>query len=138
MGRARLLFVFNPYTTFAIFFVLQIIDSTCICILLCVYLTINYQSIHNIQFTVAIQTYIAKLKSTISDLDTQIVQLKNDGGGDDDDDAHAHYHGHEKCTNDHGHGHNDHDAVVEEEAEVEKGCCDHGGEEGHSHEVSYK
>ena len=102
-----------------------------------VYLTINYQSIHNIQFTVAIQTYIAKLKSTISDLDTQIVQLKNDGGGDDDDDAHAHYHGHEKCTNDHGHGHNDHDAVVEEEVEAEKGCCDHGGEEGHSHEVSY-
>ena len=55
-----------------------------------------------------------------------------DGG---EDDAHAHFHGHEKCTSDHGHGHNDHDAVEDEEV-AEKGCCDHGGEEGHSHEVS--
>ena len=106
-------------------------------IVMCILQLIINQSI--IQYTVAIQTYIAKLKSTISDLDTEIVQLKlkNDDDADDDDDAHAHYHGHEKCTNDHGHGHNDHDAVEEEEEEAEKGCCDHGGEEGHSHEVSY-
>ena len=72
----------------------------------------------------AIQTYIAKLKSTISDLETEILQLK-------DGDPHAHYNGHEKCTSDHEHGHSHHG---DEDGEK---CCEHGGEEGHSHEVRY-
>ena len=38
---------------------------------------------------VAIQTYIAKLRSTIEDLETEALKAKNG----DDDDAHAHYHG---------------------------------------------
>lgn len=45
-------------------------------------------TIHNFH-TVAIQTYIAKLKSTIEDLETEVLKAKNGG----DDDAHAHYHG---------------------------------------------
>ena len=72
--------------------------------------------------SVAIQTYIAKLKSTISDLETEVAKAKNG----DEDDAHAHYHGHEKCTADHGHDDVDHE-------NDEKGCDEH---EGHSHGVS--
>eukprot|EP01082_Thalassiosira_pseudonana_P015073 g13378.t1 g13378 contig8:552119-554295(+) len=72
---------------------------------------------------VAIQTYIAKLKASIEDLEAQVMQLR-------EDDPHAHYHGHEKCTSDHGHSH-DHGT-----AEKEAPACggDHSCDGGHSHE----
>lgn len=67
---------------------------------------------------VAIQTYIAGLKSTIQDLEEEVAKAKMG-----DDDAHSHYHGNEKCTADHSHdqGHGEEDT---------------GGDAcGHSHEV---
>mmetsp|Transcript_24355 Transcript_24355/g.45053 ORF Transcript_24355/g.45053 Transcript_24355/m.45053 type:complete len:461 (-) Transcript_24355:34-1416(-) len=70
---------------------------------------------------VAVQTYIAKLKGTIEELEGEILKAK-------DGDAHAHYHGHEKCTSDHSHSGDGHHG--EEEVDHEHGH-DHGG---HSHE----
>jgi len=69
---------------------------------------------------VAIQTYLAKLKQTIADLDeSQHAAIEVDAG-------HAHYHGHEKCT--HDHGHDDHH---EEKHET------HGHEHSQGHEHSH-
>ena len=48
-----------------------------------------------------IKTYIAKLKATIDEKDSEILTLK-------DGDSHAHYHGGERCTSDHDHGHEHH------------------------------
>lgn len=51
----------------------------------------------------AIKTYIAKLKATIDEKDSEILTLK-------DGDSRAHYHGGERCTSDHDHGHEHHAA----------------------------
>ena len=86
--------------------------------------------IPNARREVAVQTYIAGLKSTIDDLESQLSRFNagkeddnndiddlgyeviNEDDDDDDDvgggDAHAHFHGHERCTNDHGHADNHH------------------------------
>ncbi|KAL7475931.1 hypothetical protein ACHAW6_001825 [Cyclotella cf. meneghiniana] len=61
---------------------------------------------------VTIQTYLAKLKSTVRDLEEQLTAARRgnvDHHDDDDDDGHAHYHGGERCTGHHDHGHEHHD-----------------------------
>mmetsp|Transcript_63213 Transcript_63213/g.186845 ORF Transcript_63213/g.186845 Transcript_63213/m.186845 type:complete len:99 (+) Transcript_63213:93-389(+) len=74
---------------------------------------------------VAVQTYIAQLKSTIEDLEGEVLKLKK--GDAHEDDAHAHFHGHEKCTADHGHSDDAHHGD-------EEVSHDHGHKhEGHSH-----
>uniref|UniRef100_A0A7S4W9J5 STI1 domain-containing protein n=4 Tax=Ditylum brightwellii TaxID=49249 RepID=A0A7S4W9J5_9STRA len=78
---------------------------------------------------VVVQTYIAKLKSAIEDLEHELLRHEDDG------DEHAHYHGHEKCTHDHGHSH-DH-GKEEKEASPSGHAHDHGHEtckEDHNHE----
>eukprot|EP00986_Skeletonema_menzelii_P017171 scaffold17998_cov115-Skeletonema_menzelii.AAC.2 len=76
---------------------------------------------------VAVQTYIAQLKSNIEDLETEVLQLK-------DGDEHAHYHGHEKCTSDHSHSaHGHHDDSCEDDE-----CGGHSHEHGHGHGHSHK
>ena len=74
------------------------------------------RTIHILHTAVAVQTYIAQLKSKIEDLESEVMHLK-------DADPHAHYHGHEKCTSDHGHSH-DHGSCEDNECR----------ESGHSHE----
>jgi suppressor of tumorigenicity protein 13 len=75
---------------------------------------------------VAVQTYIAQLKSKIEDLETEVLQLK-------DGDEHAHYHGHDKCTADHSHSAHDHESC-------EDTTCGggHNHEHGHGHGHSHK
>lgn len=71
---------------------------------------------------VVVQTYIAGLKQTITELrENQGIKVEHDEG-------HAHYHGHAKCTHDHGHSDQAHD-----HEETGKGESD-GHAHGHSHE----
>jgi len=50
---------------------------------------------------VLVQTFIAKLKSTINDFEAETHE--------DEEDGHAHFHGHEKCTAEHEHDTHEHD-----------------------------
>eukprot|EP00804_Cyclotella_cryptica_P024012 CCRYP_020053-RB/>CCRYP_020053-RB protein AED:0.08 eAED:0.08 QI:109/1/1/1/1/1/4/951/349 len=92
---------------------------------------------------VTVQTYLAKLKSTIKDLEQQLTAAR-DGNDDDDHDGHAHYHGGERCTGNHDHGHDHHTEQADEvAAPAPSSCCEghsheHGHGHGHEHEHCHK
>jgi len=81
---------------------------------------------------VLILTFIAKLKSFITDLEEEVHTLKK---GDDPEDGHAHYHGHQKCESDHSHSQHGHTEPKSEPVDHDHSSCDHAS---HSHEHEQK